>query len=71
MIEKLDALLNNPAFLIVALVASLTYIIINMVLAASIMRGQKDNIAEVSNRDQKAMDELRKLVEDLEKKERP
>jgi hypothetical protein len=70
MIEKLQALWNNPAFLIVALVAALTYIGVNIMLAASIVRGQKDNIAEVSNRDQKAMDELHKLVEGLEKKEK-
>lgn len=70
MIEKINALLDNPAFLIIALVASLTYIIVNMVFAASIMRGQKDNIAEVSNRDQRAMDELHRLVEDLKEKEK-
>ncbi len=70
MIEKINALLDNPAFLIIALVASLTYIILNMVFAASIMRGQKDNIAEVSNRDQRAMDELHRLVEGLKDKEK-
>ena len=70
MIEKINALLDNPAFLIIALVVSFTYLILNMVFAASIMRGQKDNIAEVSNRDQKAMDELGRLVESLKEKEK-
>lgn len=70
MIDKITALLDNPAFLIIALIASLTYIILNMVFAASIMRGQKDNIAEVSNRDQRAMDELHRLVEGLKDKEK-
>jgi hypothetical protein len=67
----IDTLLQNPAFQIIALVVSIVVIALNVAVAASILRSRKDNINEVSNRDQRAMDELRKLVEDLEKKDQP
>lgn len=70
MIDKLEALWNNPAFLIIALVASLTVIVANTMIAVSAMRGRKNDIANISNRDQKAMDELSKLVEGLKEKEK-
>jgi len=65
----IDRLLDNPAFLIIALIVSLVVIGLNIAMAASIVRGRKDNIDEVVNRDQKAMNELRKLVDDLQKKD--
>jgi cell division protein FtsB len=68
MIDKLDALMQNPAFLIAVLVLVLTYLSLQAVSAASIMRARKDDIAKVSNRDQKAMDELHQRVEELKKK---
>ncbi len=65
----IEELLQNPAFQIIALIVSVVVIALNIAMAASILRGRRNNIAEASNRDQKAMDELRKLVEDLEKKD--
>jgi hypothetical protein len=65
----IDTLLQNPAFLILALIVALVVIATNTLFAVSIMRGNKDKIDEVFNRDKKAMDELRQRVETLEKKE--
>lgn len=67
----LETLLNNPAFLIIALVVSMVIIILNSITAFAILRGRKGNIEELANRDKKAMDELRQRVEELEKKDRP
>ena len=64
----LENLLQNPAFLISAFIAALIVIVMNVMLAAATLRGRKDKIEEAFNRDKKAMDELRKRVEELEKK---
>ena len=61
-------LLENPAFLIIALIVSVFVIILNTITAVAILRGRKGNIEDVLNRDKKSMDELRKRVEELEKK---
>ena len=61
-------LLENPAFLIIALVVSAFVIILNTITAIAKFRGRKGNIEDVLNRDKKSMDELRKRVEELEKK---
>ena len=66
----LDTLLQNPAFLIIALMVALIFIVMNTMLAAATLRGRKDKIDEAFNRDKKAMDELRQRVEELEKKDR-
>ena len=61
-------MLDNPVFLILIGLVALVIIIMNTMLAVATLRGRKDNIDEVFNRDQKAMDELRKRVEELEEK---
>lgn len=63
--NMLDNLLQNPAFLILALVVTLVIIGTNTVFAASVMRGSKDKIEEALNRDKNAMDELHQRVEAL------
>lgn len=65
----LETLLNNPAFLIIALVVSALVILLNTITAVAILRGRKGNIEDVLNRDQEAMDELHKRLEELEKKQ--
>jgi len=65
----LENLLQNPAFLILALIVALVIIVTNTVFAASVMRGNKDKIEEALNRDKNAMDELHKRVEELKKTE--
>lgn len=62
-------MLDNPVFLILIGVVALVIIAMNTMLAMATLRGRKDNIDEAFNRDKKAMDELRKRVEELEKKQ--
>jgi len=64
-----ETLLQNPAVQILALIVALVIIFEGTMTAIAFLRGQRDDIAKTLNRDQKAMDELRKRVEELEKKE--
>jgi uncharacterized membrane protein len=61
-------MLDNPVFLILIGLVALVIIVMNTMLAVATLRGRKDNIDEAFNRDKKAMDELRKRVEELEEK---
>jgi prefoldin subunit 5 len=61
-------MLDNPVFLVLIGIVALVIIAMNTMIAVAILRGRKDNIDEAFNRDKKAMDELHKRVEELEKK---
>ena len=65
----IENLLQNPVFQILALIVALIILFEGAVTAYSFLRGQRNDIAEVSNRDQKAMDELHQRVEELKKKD--
>ena len=67
----IENLLQNPVFQILALIVALIILFEGAVTAYSFLRGQRNDIAEVSNRDQKAMDELHQRVEELKKKDLP
>jgi uncharacterized membrane protein len=61
-------MLDNPVFLVLIGIVALVIIAMNTMMAVAILRGRKGNIDEAFNRDKKAMDELRKRVEELEEK---
>jgi len=65
----IETLLQNPAVQLILLVLALVIIFEGAMTAYAFLRGQKDDIAKTLNRDQKAMDELRQRVEELEKKD--
>jgi hypothetical protein len=60
---------ENPVFLTIIAVVAVVFIFNGTMIAIAFLRGRKGNIEDVLNRDKKAMDELRKRVEELEKKE--
>jgi hypothetical protein len=64
----LETLLQNPAFLILIGLVALVIIFEGAMTAYAFLRGQRDDIAKTLNRDQKAMDELHKRVEELKEK---
>jgi len=66
----LDNLLHNAGFLILALVLALIFLMEGVMTVISFFRGQGPDINKSLNRDSKAMEELRKRVEELEKKDR-
>ena len=67
----IESLLQNPAVQILALIVALVVIFEGTMTAYAFLRGQRDDIAKTLNRDQKAMDELHRRVEELQKKDRP
>lgn len=66
----IETLLQNPAFQILGLIVALVILFEGGMTAYAFLRGQKNDIAKTLNRDQKAMDELGKLVEGLKEKEK-
>ena len=66
----IETLLQNPAFQILGLIVALVILFEGGMTAYAFLRGQKNDIAKTFNRDQKAMDELGKLVEGLKEKEK-
>ena len=60
--------MNSTAVLIIALVLALVIIAGNTMIAIAFLRGRKDNFKNLNARDQDAMDELHRRVEELSHK---
>lgn len=58
---------QHPAAQILALIVALVILFEGAMTAFAFLRGRKDNIEDLTNRDKKAMDELHKRVEELKK----
>ncbi len=60
--------MNSYAIPIVLLILVLVILVGNTLMAVAFLRGRKDNFKGVRGRDDTAMDELHKRVEELSKK---
>ncbi len=60
--------MTSTAVLIIALILALVIIAGNTMIAIAFLRGRKDNFKNLNTRDQDAMDELHRRVEELSRK---
>ncbi|MCL4530332.1 MAG: hypothetical protein M1282_13070 [Chloroflexi bacterium] len=60
--------MNSTAVLIIALILVIVIIAGNTMIAVAFLRGRKDNFKNLNTRDQDAMDELHRRVEELSHK---
>ena len=66
----LDKMMNNPAIAILAFAFALVGVAEGVATVISFFKNRREkDIDKLLNRNKDAMDELRKLVEDLEKKD--
>ena len=60
--------MNSPAFLVILLILVLVVLVGNTMIAVAFLRGRKDNFKGLRGRDQAAMDELHRRVQEISKK---
>jgi hypothetical protein len=60
--------MNSPAFLVVLLILVIVVLVGNTMIALAFLRGRKDNFKDLGSRDQAAMDELHRRVQEISKK---
>jgi hypothetical protein len=60
--------MNSTALLVILLILVLVILIGNTLIAAAFLRGRKDNFKGLGGRDQAALDELHRRVEEISKK---
>ncbi len=60
--------MNSTAVLIIALILVMVILVGNTMIAVAFLRGRKDNFKSMSGRDDEAMDELHRRVEELSHK---
>lgn len=68
----LDNMMNNPAIAILAFAFALVGVAEGVATVISFFKNRRDqDINKLLNRNQEQLEELRKLVDDLEKKDQP
>ena len=60
--------MNSTAVLIIALIFVLAILIGNTMIAVAFLRGRKDNFKGLRGREDEAMDELHRRVQEISKK---
>ena len=60
--------MNSTAILVVLLILVLVILAGNTLIAVAFLRGRKDNFKNLGSRDQAAMDELHRRVQEISKK---
>ena len=60
--------MNSTAILVVALILALVILAGNTLIAVAFLRGRKDNFKGLRGRDEAAMDELHRRVQEISKK---
>ena len=60
--------MNSTAILVVALILALVILAGNTLIAVAFLRGRKDNFKGLRGRDEGAMDELHRRVQEISKK---
>jgi hypothetical protein len=61
--------MNSTAILIIILVFALVILIGNTMIAVAFLRGRKDNFKALGSRDNSALDELHRRVQEITKKD--